>query len=220
MRNLEFSVGEYYHIYNRGIEKRIIFLEENDYKRFMILLYLCNSETSVGLYRSKVWRTVNMYSIERKNPIISIGAYCLMPNHFHILIKEISEGGISKFMQKLTTAYTMYFNIKYNRTGSLFENTFKAKHANSDRYLKYLFTYIHLNPIKIIDPMWKENKIRNLNNYKIFLDGYSYSSFSEYSEQQRIESSILDKASFPNYFLNKIDLDNTLIDFINYDDEV
>ena len=91
-----------------------------------------------------------------------------MPNHFHILVKEKIENGISKFMGKLTTGYSMYFNKRYDRTGSLFQGVFKSVHADSDEYLKYLFAYIHLNPIKLINPEWKENGIKDKNRANAF----------------------------------------------------
>jgi len=95
------------------------------------------------------------------------------------MIKEVSEKGISLFMHKLLTAYSMYFNIKRQRTGALFQGRYKARHIDNDNYLKYLFAYIHLNPIKIIQRNWKEKGIENLNGAKKFLRGYKYSSYHE-----------------------------------------
>jgi len=100
----------------------------------------------------------DLKKINRGEQLVNIVTYCLMSNHFHLLIYEKTEGGISKFMQKVTTAYTMYFNKSKQRTGALFQGKFKAKHASiNDNYLKYLVAYIHLNPIKLIDAQWKEN---------------------------------------------------------------
>src|SRR3989338_5483185 len=100
-----------------------------------------------------------------------------MPNHFHLLLKEIEMGGISQFMGKLSTAYSMYFNKKYERTGSLFEGRFKSSRIANDNYLHYLFAYIHLNPIKLIEPMWKEKGINDFARAKEFLGRYNYSSY-------------------------------------------
>jgi putative transposase len=198
-RNLTFSFEEFYHIYNRGTEKRIIFLDDYDHSRFTLLLYLCNSTDRVdlgdllrqGLSLSEIFRE------ERTDTLVEIGAWCLMPNHFHILIKEKAENGISMFMKKLLTSYSMYFNKKYHRTGSLFQGPFKAKHLDYDQYLKYQFTYIHLNPIAIIDSGWKEKYIQDKKKANNFIKNYKYSSYLDYSDQDRIEGNILNKKAFP-----------------------
>src|SRR5674476_643636 len=151
-RKFQFSIGEYYHIYNRGTDKRSIFLESNDYNRFVLILHLCNNKNPVdisNLIREGLSFT-ELMNIEVEERLVDIGTYCLMPNHFHLLLREQQENGISLFMKKLLTAYSMYFNKKHNRTGGLFEGPFLARHADTDEYLKYLFSYIHLNPIKII----------------------------------------------------------------------
>lgn len=197
-RKFTFSVGEFYHIYNRGTEKRKIFLNEKDHKRFIKLLFLSNNTKPVVLKDIPQGRSLG--EISRGEGIVAIGAYCLMPNHFHLLVRETTENGITKFMSKLSTAYSMYFNKANERTGSLFEGRYKASHANSDRYLKYLFSYIHLNPIKIIDPGWKDNGVKNMKNAKKYLRNYKYSSYLDYIGETRIEKVILDKRSFPAYF--------------------
>ena len=132
--------------------------------------------------------------------LVDIGAYCLMPNHFHLLVREKNEGGIQKFMLKLLTAYSMYFNKKNERSGSLFENRFRALHVDDDDYLRYLLAYIHLNPIKLIDPHWKENGIRNTREAKQYLAGYQHSSYLDYTEGERYERAILNPEAFPKYF--------------------
>ncbi|MEK7614747.1 MAG: transposase [Patescibacteria group bacterium] len=140
------------------------------------------------------------YVFERGEPLVDIGSYCLMPNHFHLLLHERIEGKISVFMQKLLTAYSMYFNTKYDRSGSLFEGPFRATHTNTDEYLKYLFAYVHLNPVKIIDPLWKENGIVDRDVAKRYLAEYPYSSYLDYMSVEREEGKILNKAAFPEYF--------------------
>jgi len=139
-----------------------------------------------------------------------------MPNHFHILVKEKVAGGTSLFMQKLSTAYTMYFNVKNERTGALFAGCFKATHASHDEYLKYLISYIHLNPIKIIDPAWKDTGIKNPMEAKNFLERYRYSSYSEYTKILRPESAILNISAFPEYFSAADGFENTLQSWLLY----
>ena len=199
-RKITFSLGENYHIYNRGNDKRIIFQNKTDYDRFIALLYLCNSVKNIKLSDYPNTKLEKLLDIKRGETLVGIGAYCLMPNHFHLLVHEKIESGISKFMQKLLTAYTMYFNKKNERTGSLFSGLFKAIHANEDEYLKYLFSYIHLNPIKLIEPSWKDIGIADKKRANSFLKSYNYSSFLDFTEKQRKENIILDKKHFPEYF--------------------
>ncbi|MEK7572385.1 MAG: transposase [Patescibacteria group bacterium] len=217
-RNIEFSIGEFYHIYNRGTDKRIIFNETSDYYRFLILLYLCNSNLKVDLgdYLRQGQTLSELLNLERNETLVEIGAYCLMPNHFHILINEKSEGGISLFMQKLMTAYTMYFNKKYNRNGTLFQGRFKGSHVQKDNYLKYLFAYIGLNPVKLIEKNWKEEGIKNLIRVKIFLFNYKFSSFLDHCGFNRKEKSILDMENFPQYFKYRKEFKDFISDWLNF----
>jgi putative transposase len=142
-----------------------------------------------------------------------------MPNHFHILIHEKKEGGISLFMQKLQTAYTMYFNKKHDRNGSLFQGTFKAQHITKDVYLKYLFAYINLNPIKLIDLKWKENGIKNLNESEKYLNEYRYSSYADLIGIKRIENKILDIFKFPEYFNSELKFEDFIKEWLSFKDE-
>jgi len=212
IRNISFAKGEYYHLYNRGNSKQKIFLDKKDHEHFLKLLFLCNSE------RSFVFRdiTKDVFIFDRETTLVNIGAYCLMPNHFHLLVQEKTEDGISKFMQKLSTAYVMYFNAKYNRTGGLFEGKFKSKHISTDQHMKYLFSYIHLNPVKLVEPKWKERKIINLTKTKLFLRNYLYSSYSEYLGKNRQESVILTRKSFPKYFPSKKDFESEIIEWLDF----
>jgi putative transposase len=196
-RKVRLAPGEYYHIYNRGVEKRVIFLDDSDKKRFIKLLYLANGTTPL------VFKTVQglpLDEVERGTRKLAVGAYVLMSNHFHILVKETQEGGITSFMEKLQTGYSMYFNKKNNRVGPLFQGTFKAEHINRDEHLKYLFAYIHLNPIKIIEPNWKEGGIKNIPLAESFLKKYTGSSYTEYIGGNREEKLIISSEEFPEYF--------------------
>ena len=152
-----FAIGEFYHIYNRGTDKRLIFKDNIDRNRFISLLYLCNSQSAIHRSNFNTSSLNELLNIPREEPLVDIGAYCIMSNHFHLLVHERIENGISLFMQKLSTAYTMYFNKRYERSGALFQGRFKAKHLDSDNYLKYIFAYIHLNPVEIIDNGWKNH---------------------------------------------------------------
>jgi putative transposase len=200
MRRTLFVEGEFYHLYNRGVDKRVVFTTHADYKRFLAYLFILNDARPVragSLLRSN-WKPPEEKSGER-DPLVALGAFCLMPNHFHLYVTPLQEGGISKFMQRLQTAYTMYFNEKNERSGALFQGTFKAEHVGRDAYAKYLFSYIHLNPAKIKDPAWKERGPRDLNKLAEFIQEYPYSSLSEYITERH---SITDPSKFPNYLSN------------------
>lgn len=196
IRKVSFAFGEFYHLYNRGNSKQVIFHDDEDYSHFTKLIYLSNDKDNFNLR----YVDENFYDQTDKNKLVNIGAYCLMPNHFHLLITQTEEGSISKFMQKLSTAYSMYYNKKYERTGSLFEGKFKSKHIPHDVYLKYLFSYIHLNPVKLIQKDWKDIGIKNKPQALIFLRDYKHSSYLDYLGIKRKENVILDTKSFPKYF--------------------
>lgn len=217
-----FAVGEYYHVYNRGTEKRLIFLDEADYTRFISLLYLCNS--SLSIHRSDYANTpLNiLITLPREKLLVDIGAYCLMPNHFHLLLHEHIEGGISIFMQKISTAYTMYFNKRYERNGSLFQGRFQAEHLSTDNYLKYIFAYIHLNPIGLIDGGWKNHSIKDKTKVYNHLSFYQFSSYLDYVDKnsRNPQGNIINKTAFPEYFLAPMDFKSYLQDWVDLAENV
>ena len=219
-RRLEISIGEYYHLYNRGTDKRVIFMDSHDYKRFTALLYACNSTEPVNIanHFQKGRSFLDLFEIEREDQLVDIVAYCLMPNHFHLLVREKVSGGTEKFMRKLLTGYSMYFNSKNKRTGTLFESRFKAKHAETDEYLRYLFAYIHLNPVKLIDPEWKENGIQDRATAYDYLVNYMYSSYPDWKGNTRMESKILNMEASPEYFTTSSDFDGFVNDWLMFAD--
>ncbi|OHA27320.1 MAG: hypothetical protein A3C06_00515 [Candidatus Taylorbacteria bacterium RIFCSPHIGHO2_02_FULL_46_13] len=215
-RQIDLSIGEFYHLYNRGVEKRTIFLNERDYTRFLVLLYVANNEETIHVSNYKSFSKTDFFAIPRGKTLVDIGAYCLMPNHFHILVKEKVGNGTSAFMQKLLTAYTMYFNKKYNRRGTLFEGPFRAKHVEEDQYLMYLFSYIHLNPIKLIDRDWKEHGIRDKKKAEKFLSSFTHSSYLDYIGTARPPEAILNYATFPTYFDTPTDFKKMTHEWISF----
>ncbi len=143
MKRIALIPGEYYHIYNRGVDKRTIFQDKNDLA--LILSYLKKFNTIESFGGLRKLRFKGRGSTSHSDGLVEIIAFCLNPNHFHMILKPLVEGGIEKFMQKIATGYTMYFNEKYERSGSLFEGRYKAKHINSNEYLLYLGAYVNLN---------------------------------------------------------------------------
>lgn len=204
LRKDPFITGEYYHIYNRGIDKRVIFKLKKDYERFMMLLCLANSNDSFRLddilnKQHKIFDEILL--LDKGEPLVSIGAWCLMTNHFHLLIRQEVDGGITKFMKKVGTGYSMYFNIKYQRKGALFGGLFKSKLVGvDDNYMRQLFGYIHINPLEIEFPKWKDQVNKSSVNMKKFLESYRYSSYLDYLGEDRVEENIIKTENFPDYF--------------------
>lgn len=205
MNRESFAPGEWYHCYTRGVDKRQTFYDSVDYRRFQELLYLCNNSSPV--HRSNLKKVVNIYEVKRTSPLVNIAAYSLMPNHFHLLIQENTDNGISTFMKKLGTGYAMYFNRRYERVGNLFVKPFRSKHVIDDAYAKQVSAYIHLNALDIFCPNW-EHQLQVLNPKKAeeFLSSFYYSSFKDYLEiRSRNEFSILSPAGmelFQSYQAN------------------
>lgn len=168
------ATSEIYHIYNRGVEKRQIFVLKRDYLRMLDL---------IGYYRFAdcpiKYSYFKEFSLEEKDSIlinlerqskklVDIYAFCLMPNHIHLLLKQIADGGISKFMAKVTNGYSHYFNIRHERVGHLFQGNFRAVRIENDEQLLHVNRYIHLNPVTGYLIEFKD------------LERYTFSSYQEY----------------------------------------
>lgn len=165
-----FEEGGIYHIFNRGVDKRIIFIDDEDYHLFLYYLYIYLTPLE------KVLRRYHNLPIRlfQKNLAkeVDLLAYCLMPNHFHLLLYEKEKGGISQLMKQLSNAYTHYFNQKYKRAGALFEGAFKSVRVPTDELLMHTSRYIHLNPV--VANLSKEPE-------------YKWSSYNEYLAESSIK---------------------------------
>lgn len=143
-RETELENDEFYHIYNRGVDKRVVFKDKQDFFQFIQMLDHFNQEESLG--GLKVYKyPKNFQHRGSTSVLVEIIAYCLNKNHYHLILKQVVDNGISKFMQKVGTGYTMYFNKKYKRTGSLFGGRFKSKYINAGEQLNYVGVYVNLN---------------------------------------------------------------------------
>ncbi len=213
-RITSFAPHEYYHLYNRGNSRQIVFRDISDYTRFQNLLYLSNMNERVSVRDAR--HSGGVYEVVRGEPIVAIVAYCLMPNHFHILATPLVDGGITEFMQRVSTGYAMYFNRRYARTGSLFEGKFKAQHVSEDVYMKYLFSYIHLNPLKLKYLDWKE---RILHSEELAKEAeiYQFSSYQDHLFDMRNESMILSREHYPEYFIDMNDWRKEVLEWIKFD---
>ncbi len=215
-RNIDLAPDEFYHVYNRGTDKRTVFLSNKDYERFVGLLYACNGDKSVDL-KLQGSTLDEFIDSDRGNDAVDLCAYVLMPNHFHLLLRGKTAGDISKFMQKVSTGYTMYFNTRNDRSGALFQGRFKARHVHTDTYLAYLIAYIHLNPVKLIDPKWKEGGISDRERAEDFLRTYRWSSYQDYLGTKRKENALVSKDALPEYWSAQKSFETFVTDWLKHD---
>jgi len=191
-RKFPFVVGKIYHIYNRGVAKCPICYQEADYWRLLQGLCLFNDvksatnilwqlEKTRGRLTLGVLKNYIVTEDKKRKPLVRILAYCIMPNHYHLLVEEIQEGGISKFMKKLNQGYARYFNNKYQRVGHLWQDKFQNVLVENELYLLYLLVYINvLNPAELIESNWKERGVKNIEKVLEFAEKYQWSTHQEY----------------------------------------
>ncbi|MDP2668455.1 MAG: transposase [bacterium] len=177
MRKTLFEEGEYYHIYNRGVDKRTIFLDEYDYSRFLQGMDEFNSVEPIGsIYENSFIKQSTQLGhrvskLGKNKKLVNFIAYCINPNHYHFILEQIAEKGIEKFMQRIGMGYAKYFNNKYKRTGTLFQGKFKAIHINSNEYLLHLSAYVNLNNRvhrlghRVSKSSWEEYIKKKKNNF-------------------------------------------------------
>lgn len=144
-RKQSFANGEFFHVYNRGVDKRIIFMEDEDIERFFQSMIEFNAADPVGSLYQNSFRQLSGPTSKSEDRLVNIVAYCLNPNHFHIVLEQLIDGGISEFMKRLGGGYTCFFNNKNERSGSLFQGRFKAIHIDSNEYLLHVSAYVNLN---------------------------------------------------------------------------
>lgn len=204
----------YYHVYNRGVNKRPIFSNKRDYSRVINLMKFYVSKNypirfSKFLLLSTNQRREIWEKLEKSEKYTEVICYCLMPNHFHFLLKQKIDNGISKFIANFQNSYTKYFNTKYKRIGPLLQGPFKAKKIDSENQLLHLSRYIHLNPYTSAIV----GNVEDLLNYK-------WSSLGEYATKNQFEfcfkettlSYFKDKESYREFVLDNADYQRTLED--------
>lgn len=182
LRKEKFAPGEYYHIYSRTILNTPGFKNNKNADRLAQAFLLANSTKSSEAFR--YLRNTENAQLERAIEIaregekfVNVLCYCIMPDHYHLLLEELKDNGITNFVRKCNTSIAKYVNIKTNRLGPLFESRFKAKHINTNEYLLHLSVYIHLNPLDIISGKeWREHKLKNWDITKKELLLYPWSS--------------------------------------------
>ena len=166
MRKHVFTNDEFYHIFNRGVEKRTIFIDKGDFERFIESMDVFNSVLPVGSLYERAF-TKNKLGGRTPKSLVNIICYCLNPNHYHLILKQLVDGGISEFMKRVAGGYTNYFNIRYKRNGVLYQGKFKSEYIKSNEHLLHASAYVNLN-----------NRVHQLQRTQIF------SSWGEYSSNQ------------------------------------
>ena len=187
MRNIKIAPGEYYHIFNRGMAKQKIFLDKRDWIRFLFLiLHFQSPITFQNIHRpTKNFVQHSVFNIDKEEKLeiiqkryVELTAFCLMPNHFHLIIKEVEESGVARYMQRVLNSYTKYINTKYKKSGHLFQGPYKAVHVNGNIQLLHLSAYIHKNPRELRG--WKNKEIN-----------YEWSSYQDFVLKNRWDTLIV-----------------------------
>lgn len=171
MRKHRFVEDNFYHIYIHSVGDMLLFRTQYEYDRFLLAMFLANGEISVprldrSIDPNLVWVT------ETGKPLVKIVNFCVMSNHFHLTLGEISEGNISRYMHKLLVSWAKYINKKYDRRGHVFESSFHSRHLDTNEYLLRASSYIHLNPHKINE--WQKQETI-----------YPWSSYQDYVVKNR-----------------------------------
>jgi putative transposase len=185
--------GEIYHIVLRGVGDSLIFKNEADYYRAIFSLYEFNTTKPVTIrekrkVRAKMKKTHRGQSSDTRDLLVEILNFVFIPNHIHLLLKQLKNNGITQFIRKFGTGYATYFNKKYNRKGHLFQGRFRAVHIQNEEQLKTVFVYIHTNSLSLIDPGWKERGIKDLKKAIKFLENYKWSSYPDYIGKKNFPS--------------------------------
>ena len=182
--------GEIYHIVVRAVEDSKLFRDEKDYLRKIHNLFEFN-DVSPTKWQYRQYYENRSREIEKRvkrNLLSEILTFCLMPNHIHLLVRQLIDGGISKFMRKIGAGYGIYYNNKYKRSGHIFQGKYRAVHIKSDQQLQTVFVYIHANPVSLIEPGWKEKGIKDIDGAINFLENYKWSSYSDYLHKRNFPS--------------------------------
>ena len=182
-----------YHIVNRGVGNSLIFKNKDDYYRGIFSLYEFNDSNPASIFkrrRARLWAKQDgreQFSSAR-DLLVEILDFYFMPNHIHLLVRQIKDNGITQFMRKLGAGYAGYFNRRYNRKGHLFQGRFRAVHIKTNEQLKNVFVYIHTNGVSLLEPKWKERGISNPKKVIKFLENYKWSSYQDYIGKKNFPS--------------------------------
>jgi len=191
-RKQQFLNNKIYHIILRGIDDNLIFKDTDDYYRGIFSIYEFNNAIPVNIWKRRKQRAKEKAGRDPVSPsrelLVEVLEFCFMPNHIHLLLKQLKDNGITKFMAKVGAGYGGYFNRKYNRRGYVFQNRFLAVPIKNETQLKVVSTYIHTNPISLVEPNWKEKGIKDPKKVIEFLEKYKWSSYLDYVNKKNFPS--------------------------------
>ncbi len=200
---------EFYHLLNRGVDKRNIVMDDNDRFRFMHSLFVFNDANYVNPNHGRPGYTLS--GADRKL-LVHIHAYCLMPNHYHLIVSPINDDikNISLFMKKINMGYAKYFNERHNRSGYLWQGKYKKIHIERTAHFMYIPYYVHLNPLDLHMPEWRNGAIKDKTKALKFLEKYKWSSHLNYLGYDNFNSIITQHELGPilgskNDYLSKIE---------------
>ena len=201
---------ELFHLLNRGVDKRQIFLDNQDRARFVHDMYEFNDKPSAANTRRRMppdSPEALMFDLRgrtsERDRLVDIHGWCIMGNHYHLLVSELAEGGITKFIMKLNVGYAKYFNERYKRVGTLFQGRTKKIHIDSDAYFLHILHYIHLNPLDFLHgaESWRTLEIKDSKKALGYLEKYRWSSYLDYCGKKNFPS-IITKELFGDVFKN------------------
>jgi len=200
-RKEQFDDGKIYHVIMRALDDNLIFKDTDDYFRGIFSIYEFNDSNPANIFNRRRDRIIEKRKekkcevgfhtnlpLDARDRFVDILVFCFMPNHIHLLLKQIKTNGISKFMQKVGGGYARHFNKKYSRKGHVFQDVFKSVMVKDDKQLLTVFNYIHVNPLSLIEPRWKEKGIKNVKKYVNFLEEYKWSSLQDYIGKKNFPS--------------------------------
>lgn len=217
-RQVEFASGEWYHCYSRTIDRSRPFEDPANVERFLETLYLANGEKPMPIisFLHRTHSHEDIFSLPRRNSLVSIGCYCIMPTHYHFLLQPIVDDGITHFMRSVGIAFTKFYNEQNDRIGNLFVKPFRSKHIDDDHYLDRVVQYIHLNSIELFEPQWKNGIIHNPHSIAEQLRSYEYSSLWEHEGRERAQSPIVDLETLGHVRENKTDIIKMIAEAAEY----
>jgi len=195
---------ELYHALNHGVEKRNLFIDDGDRLRFVHDLYEFNDTAPAPEFiKYREFVTPDIRTVRARERIVDIHGWCLMGNHYHLLLSERVDEGLTKFLRKLNIGFAMYYNERYKRSGTLFRGRTKRIRINTDAHFLHILHYIHLNPLDFLKgaETWRTLEIKNSNKALSFLEKYRWSSYLDYCGTKNF-SSVITKELFGDVFRN------------------
>ncbi|MEK7134678.1 MAG: transposase [Patescibacteria group bacterium] len=223
MRKEPFFVGDAVHVFNRGNRKQEIVRDDKDRERFVQMLYYFNDEYAP----LNLWKSDFHNKFERpaewpeRDPLVKVHGFTLMDNHYHLVLGEMKESGITRFMQKLGTGMTNRFNTRHKETGRLFQGAYKARRIDSDNYLEYLAVYVHVKNVFELYPGGLKNALTHFDDAFKFAVGYPYSSLGAYFSNDHVRTPIIAADIWQETFKNKSEFKEfarNCIEFVYFDD--